>query len=453
MVVLVVLSMIAVPAAAEGTMATAPTGVGMNAQEDTNQTATNTSTPTASPEPTATPASTATQSEEASSSPPPDTMAGQSRISPLPYGEDYMEIRIAESDRVFNTSGPFASFTTSNPLQAARIDQPGAEADVLDGSHAVHVNYEDDAAPPGQTTLYQLELFFEDGSSKVVRLYATDTEVDTAPAELQEAASFIEQMKQDAQAHDFKPTIEGIQAYHEWEKEQADLFRNLFTEQLARIMSIAILTLQTPLALILGFLVAIALALWLLRKHKLKFRDYNADENVARRKRRELRHKFHEQMQTADEHHLREVGEIGSQHIYWGDAFNVHSVKQLADLAATGRPATDEQGELIRGDDGSIELEHRGVFDLDADNVHEDGWVRDICKPKMLSPVQALGHMKKALQLMESKYEQGHHYRGARQRTTQLIDDLQDGSHLVKGSMGSGSDTYGPAGASPGGDD
>lgn len=370
------------------------------------------------------------------------TLADRARVTAVSFDKEYL--RVERTDEMqWNTTGPYAVFAVSEPVDAARIAQPGATATVLDGGHTVRVAYSEDAAPSGSTSLYTMDLFFEDDSNATASLFARQTNQIVASAELQESAGFIETMKEDAVEHGYEPTIEGIEDYHAWEKEQADIFTNLFGPQFEKLFGWFIITITTPFAIIF-FAGVIVLAAWrMLQVHGWKLRAHQNAVDLREQSRQQMRLAYFAEQDAADEERLEDLDEIGPSHIYWSDAFDVQSVKQLADLFAFGKPAVDPEGHIIRDtdadpltdhdgetltwDDGTPVYppikEHCGYLDL-QDAEWRDTWLEPILRPDMLGDEQtALAHAKRALMRMTTHYGQAD-YRTARAEVRALLDDL-----------------------------
>jgi len=68
---------------------------------------------------------------------------------------------------------PVRTFSLSAPAENARIAQSAADAQLLEGEQTLRVDYDDDAAPTDGESYYEVELFFEDGSTKTIGLTAS----------------------------------------------------------------------------------------------------------------------------------------------------------------------------------------------------------------------------------------------------------------------------------------
>jgi hypothetical protein len=301
------------------------------------------------------------------------TLAEQVRITPVKFDRDYLRVRPGDAPNTYRTVGPYVVFATSLNVEAATIEQPGATATVMDGSRTIRVAYQPDAATGDEPSLYTLTLYFADDSKRTIKLYATRTNQIVASAELKAASEFIEQMKEDAKAHGFPTTIEGIEEYHEWEREQADIFSNFLGPELERLFVFLISYVRSSLAVILSAVVAIIIGFYIKRAHGYKIEDMVNGGNATERKRRDYASFYEGQHSSAASEALHAVDEIGT--LYEGfilDAFGDRTVKQWADRWAYGEPLCDETGAFARDDDGNIRWKHRGIDDLlEADNLRE----------------------------------------------------------------------------------
>lgn len=342
-------------------------------------------------------------------------MASQVRINPVSFDEDWLAVSVRESDSVYETAGPFAVFSTSQPLSSARITQAPASARVLDGGRAVRVVYEDDAAPPGESSLYTLELFFEDGSTKTVDVYARRTDVSVAAAELEEYAPVLETLRERAEEHGYGTSPEALTEYLTWVNDRADLIEGFLTKAASQLFGLAIAASMNWLfwLILLGTIALVAT--WIKRRYGGFLEALQNDVGRSERKRRELELAYQEQKQTADEARLDEVRAVGSNSIYWEDAFGTRSPAQLARLAAFGAH------ERV---DGDLEKRHDGVADLDAEHV-EDSWLEPVLRGHRIPTAkQALGEVKAVLEWMETEHNLGHLYRDARDDVETLIREL-----------------------------
>lgn len=404
-------------------------------------------------------------------------IAEQARVTPVRLQQKYSTVEVRQQDAVYGVSGEFLILATTRDVTAARIANSKAAAQVQDGGQTVKIEFADDAAVKDKESFYQLELFFEDESKRVIDLYVTNTDVTVVDAQLANARDLVNTMIEDAEAHGYEPTLEGALEYHEWEKDQADIFDNLFGPELERFLGAMLGVLSSAFAL-LFFAVLFGLLLWRqVKVHGWKIRHHQNTPNLMEQKRREIELAYRDQQHAADEEPLEDIPEIGRDHIYWND-MGVSSVKDLADEFAFGRPRTTANGELVRdtsaeplrNPDGSVMTfedgetpvypvvwEHRGVRDLweavEEGRSLRDTWLEPMLRPDMLRSEQsALAHGKRALLRMTTKFGQPQ-YSEARSMTARLLEDLADGPNATgKTSRLGGSTSYsGSSGRTPGG--
>lgn len=452
-------------------------------------------TPTPTPAPNGTVANTTANGTNATNATTPapgePTLADRLRLTPVDLGEDYARVETVAADREYDVTGSFVIFSASERITAARVAQPKADARVLDGGQTVEIRFADDAALPDNRTLYTVELFLRDGSTKEVDLMVQKTDLSVVSSDLTAASGFLETMKEDAEEHGYNATIAGISDYHAWEKRQADIFDNLLGPELSKAFG-ALIAIASSALLVIG-IVAIAVLNWRRQKkmHENKLKGLMNGDNLAVRKRRELTLRYEEDNVAADEHRLEDVDLIGGDHIYWSE-MGVETVKQLATLFAVGRPKVDEQGRIVRQDPDDPDCEyvedyqgnlvtdadgvyipapmmaHRGIADLEEavsrGESLRDTWLEPILRPDMLgSPESALAQAKRALEMMASRYGQPQ-YQAAYRRLSRLLSDLTEGKQRTYETPdrtalpGPGRtttydrDRFG-AGAAPGGDD
>lgn len=336
------------------------------------------------------------------------------RITPHDFGEEFLSAETVESDKEFNTTGPFALFTTSDPVDAARIEQSAASATVLDGDQAVLVEYDAEAAGADEQTFFALELFFEDGSDTTADVYASETDVSVEAAELSEFSGLIDQMKTDAEAEGYESDVGGVESYYEWQNDRVEVLENYLVEHAAGLFSLAIIAAMNPLAWVLGLGTIAVLAYrresalgWMLDR-------IENDAGETARKERELVSRFENQIISADEEPLTELDAVGPQQAaHWKDTYSVTSVRQLAELARRGR--------RVRADGGELADSHSGVSEINPDEI-DDSWLEAIYRTNRLSgPREALSHVRAALIRMDSKYGMGHKYRDSRAEVEALL--------------------------------
>jgi len=361
------------------------------------------------------------------------TTAENVRITPVRMDEKFLNVKVAESDTTFNTTGPFALFSLSAPVESARITQSPAEAQLLAGGRQVKVTYSDDAAPPDSQSLYTLELYFEDDSKKTVNLYATKTDVSVAAAELQEYAPVLDELKEYAEDHGYETDPEALADYLEFVNDRADLVDGWLTEQAARFLAGLMVLAMNPLSWVVLLLSLAGFGYWLKGRFG-EFLDWlTNDPGKAQRKRHQLRKAYDDQQQVADEEAMTEIDAVGSSAIHWETAFGAKSVADLADLATNGV--------WKRTSDGGKEQVHEGVEALSVEDLQTGKcWLEPVLREGRIStPERALAQLKAACRRMETEYNQGHIYREPADRAEQLIRDLREASR-TPGAFAGGDD-------------
>lgn len=379
---------------------------------------------------TSTPAPNSTETPAQNGTAAGPTTASQVRITPIQFEESYLQVSVREADSAFDTRGPFVLFSLSEPVESARVNQQPASATVLKGGNQVKVEFQDDAAPTGQESRYVLELFFADGSTKTVELYATQTGVSVGAAELQKYQPVIEELQTVAEAHGYGSSPEELLAYLEYINDRADLVEGFLTEKAAQLMALGIAAATNWLFWLL-FLAAVALVgKWIQKRYGGLLEALQNDVGRAERKRRELELAYQEQKQTADEVPLDEIPAIGNNATYWIDGLGTRSAGQLARLAAYGAHRNTRDG---------LEQVHEGVDDLDVDDI-ESSWIEPVIRGNRIpTSKQALGELKSVLEYMETQHNLGHLYRDARDELERLIDEIEEEQQLQYG-PGTGGD-------------
>ncbi|WP_049895738.1 hypothetical protein [Halopiger xanaduensis] len=342
------------------------------------------------------------------------TTADQVRVNPVQLDVDYHSVEVVDEDATFNTTGEFVMFTTTEPVDAARITQSNAEARVLDGGQTVRVEYDEGAAPPDEQSLYTLELFFADDSSKAIDLYASETEQSVEAAALQEWEPVIDKWQDFAEEHGYETDPDGVEAYLEWVDDRAQLVDGFLTELAAQSIGWLIAGLMNPLNVIIGLSLA-ALAMWRRRSKHGEIAD--ALSSMAGRYEQELMKLENDRQtakRTADDERLSEVAAIGSYADYYEDAFGVKSPAQLAHLVA--------EGEAKRTKDG-LEMVHHGADDLDTEDLH-DTWLEPVLR-HIPHERQVVNHLLQTVKYMESEHNLGALYRDTREDLEVMLDDLE----------------------------
>lgn len=418
---LVVLALVCLSALAPAVSAAATdlqdtgTGAGVYAADGKNTTTTPTSTPTN--------ASNRTNGTVHSG----PTQADQTRISAVSFDREYLKTKTT-GEHTYNISGPYAVFASSHSIEAAKITQPKAQAKVMDGGRTVRVEFAKDAAPKKSQSYYELKLYFADGSSLSIDLYASHTSQIVVSAEMKEATGFIQTMKEDAKEHGYEPTIDGIEAYHSWEKDQADLLSNFLSPKLERLFFAGFAFIQSSLAII-GLATAFILgALYIRRVHGWKVEDMVNGGNRTDQKRQEFSTHYRETHDKAAAEPLHKVDAIGKR--YEGvilDTAGDRTVKQWADRLAYGEPVRNEDGTYARDDDGNVVYRHNGIDDLVGTSSLRETWAEPYLRDELMGDAQTFATIAK--QTLERMAD--HHclrqYDGAASKARSLVEQVQSG--------------------------
>jgi hypothetical protein len=408
-------------------IATLAGGPAVVAAQDGNTTATPTPTPAESPTPTPT----ANDSTSGDSGPP--TTAEQARIAPIKFQAGYLNSEVRETDQAFNTTGEFVVLSVSERVTAARISQQPAEAQILEGGQQVKVDYQPNAAPAGETSLYQLELYFEDGSSRTVQLYASETEQSVAAARLQEWEPTIDTLCEFATEHGYECNPDSAEEFLVWVNDRADLVDGFLTRQVSRFVGWVILGTRNPLTILVVIGVVALAAAYRQRKHGdiLQALQQMADRYTTKVQKLEL--DYERAKRTADDDDLADVPAIGTTwEQYWTDAFGVKSPLQLARLAAAGEEVYTEDG---------LQKRHDGVGDLEAGELR-DSWLEPVIRHIGDEKV-TLNHLLRTFEWVEAEHNLGHHFRDARNRTEDLLDETQRIEEYAGGTYGGRGDLGG----------
>jgi hypothetical protein len=416
------------------TVAAAPLAGSVAAQSTP---ADSTPTPEASPTPTPSPSSgggddavevgSGADGNETNTSDSPTT-ADSLRVSPASFSKDWARIETIEEDKQFNVTGTYAVFATNVDVDTARVNQPNGEARVMDGDRTVEVEFSEDAAP-GTSSYYEVELFFEDGSSHTLALNVKNTDLQISTVDMRAAADLAERLKSDAAANGYNVDERGLAAVEEYytdTKETAELLSNIFGPALKDLQVALIAAAASALFIILLMFGIIFFLRRLKKGHSWKLEALVNSPNLSEIKRRAMAIAREEDRQAAAEYPLNEVPEIGRDFVYWANGHNVYTVKQLADLFHFGEPRF-EDGEIVRDGDGRVVLEHEGIDELIHAEQIRNTWLEPVIRDEMLSEEDAIAHGKKALDLMASKFNEPA-YRSSRMKTRQLLSNLSDGT-------------------------
>lgn len=386
--------------------ATAPaTGAGMQAQENstTNSSATNESTA---------------------------ALADLVRVTPDNPNEDYLSINTQSSDAVYNTSGPHATFSLSEPVDAARIEQSKANAHVLGDGSVLRVEYEDDAATGGDASLYTVDLFFNDGSQRTIDLYATQTDVSLDGAEYAKYSGFVDYTLDQAEANGYDRTEEGARSYLEDQEERAKLFDSLFTEHVMMFIAILLQAARNFVTWVVAISVIAGLAIYFERKHGWILRLQQMAESRAELMREAVRQDYEERRNTAAKHPLEDIKEIGPNAArYWRET-GVETVDDMIEVACKGIVSLTDEGKIKYDEDGNEVFGHHGVDDLkDVDpltmeQLRSQTWLGPLVLEGRLAPTTALSNIEAALLVAEKEYNRGNEVRDARRTVSELNDRL-----------------------------
>lgn len=405
------------------------------------------------------------------------SIATQTRITPVKFDKAYLSVSTRQAGAEFATAGPYAVFATSRPVTAARVSQPKATATVLDGDQTIRIAYQDDAAAGDQESLYSVELFFEDGSTRTLDLYATQTSQAVIDADLKDNYEAFQEILSDAEAEGYEATADGVLNYYSDLQRRAELFDDLLSKPLTNFFQWAIITIATVEAVIF-LLIVLLLGIWRVKSLVGRKVDGLASaENRAREKGERLAQLYQESINDASRQEIDDIDAIGSHAIYWKDAFNTQTTKQLGDLVAFGYPETDEHGQIkwvdedgedidpgdvywtdeegytVRDDGGDRiprpKMVHRGVDDLaamDTDDLAEKSWLAPILQPERIGDrVTALVELEAVLDELDNRWGCPE-YRTAKKQVREIIDEIQDRSPIESSTR-----SYTQAGAAAGG--
>jgi len=358
------------------------------------------------------------------------TQAELVRVTPANPNEDYLSIQTKSSDAVFNTSGPHATFSLSEPVDAARIEQPKANVQVLGGGSVLRVEYADDAGVGGNASLYTAELFFGDGSTRTIDLYATQTDVSLAGAEYAAYSDYIDYTLDQAEANGYDRSPEGAQNYLEDQEEAAELFDSLFTEQILMFLAIVIQAARNFVTWVLAIGFIAGLAIYFERKHGWILRLQQMAESRAELMREAVRQDYEERRNTAAKHPLEDVTEIGPNAARYWRELGVETVDDMIEIACKGIVSLTDDGRIQYDDDDNVVYAHHGVEDLtDVDpltmeQLRSQTWLGPLVLEGRLAPTTALSNIEAALLVAEKEYNRGNEVRDARRTVSELNDRL-----------------------------
>ncbi len=336
-------------------------------------------------------------------------IADRVRVDPIPIDEDWMGVETQSTGEEFETEGPFALFSISEPADNVRVQQSGADARLHDGDQTIHVDFDEDAAPADNSTFFEVEVFFEDGSTHQMELYATQTGVSVAAAELTTYEGLISQMEEDAADRGFGTDAAGLEEYHQWQMDRVELVESFLVERAEQLFATLILTAENPLAWVIALLSIAVITYKRERDQGFILRRIENDSGKTARKQERHQAAYNRSKDTANEEPISDLDKINVQQAqYWSDTFDIFSVRQLAELARKG--PVDKQDELM-ADGGEPRT---AIGQIDAENI-EDSWLAPVFSTNRLADSQeALSNIRAALIRMENKYGMRHIYRDAR---------------------------------------
>jgi len=352
------------------------------------------------------------------------------RVSPANPNEDYLSIETQSSDSVYNTSGPYATFSLSEPVDAARAEQSKANARVLGDGSVLRVEYEDDAGAGGNASLYTVELFFNDGSTRTIDLYATQTDVSVAGAQYAEYSDFIDYTTSQAESNGYDKSPEGARNYVEAQEEAAELFDSLFTEHVMMFLAIVMQAARNFVSWVLAIGFIAGLAIYFERKHGWILRLQQMAESRAELMREAVRQDYEERRNTAAKHPLEDVKEIGPNAARYWRELGVETVDDMIEVACKGIVALTEDGRIQYNDDDEVVYAHHGVEDLkDVDpltmeQLRSQTWLGPLILEGRLAPTTALSNIEAALLVAEKEYNRGNEVRDARRTVSELNERL-----------------------------
>lgn len=411
---LVVLSLVT-PAAAAAAAPTTPSAAPL-AQQTANET-------------------NATETEAEPLTPIPEdqpSAASQVRLNPAVPDADYVGVTAVETDETYNTSGTFTAFDLSTTAQSARVSQPGADARLLGGGNVVQVQYEADAAPRDATTLYTLELFFADGSTKEVDLYATKTDVSAQTQigeEYREVIQYLEGQTEDTRFNSESP--EGLINYVQFKEERAQLLEGLWTDEIQKYIGLSIAMLFSPFHWVTGFTLVAVVALYLNRKHGHMLEKIGREVSERLLKREAIRQDYEEHRNAAAKHKIGDVEGVGRNAARYWKNVGIETVEDMVQRACRGLVAVDENGRIEQDDDGNdIFLDH-GVPDLQnakpltEKTLREKTWLQPLILEGRLRATTALSNIEQALLTAEREYGRGNEVRQTRMQVQELLAELR----------------------------
>ena len=372
--------------------------------------------------------------------------ASQVRLTPDIPDADYVGVKTVESDEVYNTSGTFVTFSLSHPVESVRVAEPGAEASLVGAGSVVRVQYQPDAAPRETSTLFTLELFFPDGSTKAVDLYATNTAMSAQTEIDPQYESFIEYVEGQAEDEGYATSAEGLEEYVKYKEERATLLEGLWSQQIETFLALRIAQAFSPLDWIALIGIIAALSLYASRKHGWVLRAQQIATSKAELVREAVRQDYEQQRNAAAKHSLEDVEGIGRNDArYWRNT-GVETVDDVIQIACKGIVAVDENGHIEQDDEGRDIFEHHGVDDLKkADpltekSLREKTWLKPLIVEGRLRATTALANIERALLTAEREYSRGNEVRETRMQVQEMLASLRGERDFAEAKTS----TYGP---------
>ncbi|NHN50027.1 hypothetical protein G9464_20880 [Halostella sp. JP-L12] len=359
------------------------------------------------------------------------TDASQVRITPDMPDEDYVDVQIDQPDESFNTSGGFATFSLSHPVEAARIPQEKASADVVGDGSVVRVSYADDAAPRNTTSFYELELFFPDDSQKTVDLYATDTAV-SASTDINPAwKPIIDYTSSAASAAGYGDTPEDTKEWIQDTEEKAQLFENFWSNRISQYVGLKIAQVMNPLQWVEVIGIIAIISIYWSRKYGWILTLQQLSMPISKLQREAARQDYERSRKAAAQHKISDIAEIGTNAArYWRSEMGIETVDDMVEIACKGIVAKDEDGDILYDEDGNIVYAHHGVEQLmQVDPVthrtlRDETWLRPLLVDPRLNAATALSNIERALRVAEKEYKRGNEVRKTRMRVEELIEEL-----------------------------
>ena len=362
------------------------------------------------------------------------SLASQVRINPDLPNENYVSAEVRRSDSAFNTTGAFTILSLSEPVEGVRIQQPKASARVLGGGQVIRVDYADDAAPRDQQSLYSLELFFTDGSKKVVELYATQTALSASTAIDPAWSKTINYIEENAESEGFDANPSGALEYVKYKEDRAQILENLWSDTAAEYVALKIAQSLNPFEWAEVIVILILISVFVGYKNGWILRMQQISDPISVLQREASRQHYEEQKRAAAKHPLSEVDGIGTNAArYWRDpkiGGGVETVDDMVEIAAKGAHLVDDNGHIVMDEDGNEVYAHRGVDDLRVDPLTEKAlrektWLRPMILEGRLNPATALANMEAALRVAEREYGRGNEVRETRQQVEELLRRLK----------------------------